>query len=96
MNNKVLIKVILPNIESEYDVFIPVNEQLWRIEKLTIKCIYDLLNMEYNPKTESYIIINKITGQIYDKNQVILDTDIRNATELYFVKEMEEQQLTNV
>ena len=96
MNNKVLIKVILPNIESEYDVFIPVNEQLWRIEKLTIKCIYDLLNMEYNPKTESYIIINKITGQIYDKNQVILDTDIRNATELYFVKEIEEQQLTNV
>ena len=96
MNNKVLIKAILPNIEVEYDVFIPVNEQLWRIEKLTIKCIYDLLNMEYNPKTESYIIINKITGQIYDKNQVILDTDIRNATELYFVKEMEEQQLTNV
>ena len=96
MNNKVLIKAILPNIEVEYDVFIPVNEQLWKIEKLTIKCIYDLLNMEYNPKTESYIIINKITGQIYDKNQVILDTDIRNATELYFVKEMEEQQLTNV
>ena len=87
MNNKVLIKAILPNIEVEYDVFIPVNEQLWRIEKLTIKCIYDLLNMEYNPKTESYIIINKITGQIYDKNQVILDTDIRNATRLLLISE---------
>ena len=95
MNNKVLIKIILPNIELEYDVCIPVNEQLWKIEKLAIKCIYDLLNMSYNPKTESYIIINKITGQIYDKNEVVIDTDIRNATELYFVKEMEEQQLTN-
>ncbi len=88
MNNKVLIKAILPNIEQEYDMFIPVNEQLWKIEKLAVKCIYDILNISYNPKQESYNIINKITGQIYDKNKIIIDTDIRNGTELYFVKEI--------
>lgn len=88
MNNKVLIKVILPNMELEYDMFIPVNEQLWKIEKLSVKCIYDMTNMHYNPKTESYSIINKITGQIYDKNSVVIDTDIRNGTELYFIKEI--------
>ena len=87
MNNKVLIKVILPNIELECDMFIPVNEQLWKIEKLSVKCIYDLLNISYNPKEESYNIINKITGQIYDKNQIVIDTDIRNGTELYYIKE---------
>ena len=87
MNNKVLIKAILPNIEQEYDMFIPVNEQIWKIEKLAVKCIYDMLNISYNPKQESYNIINKITGQIYDKNQIVIDTDIRNGTELYFVKE---------
>ena len=88
MNNKVLIKAILPNIEQEYDMFIPVNEQIWKIEKLAVKCIYDILNISYNPKQESYNIINKITGQIYDKNQIVIDTDIRNGTELYFVKEI--------
>lgn len=88
MNNKVLIKVILPNMELEYDMFVPVNEQLWKIEKLAVKCIYDLANIKYNPKSDPYIIINKITGQIYDKNLVVLDTDIRNGTELYFIKEI--------
>ena len=88
MNNKVLIKVILPNIELEYDIFIPVNEQLWKIEKLTVKCIYDLINKEFNPKTESYAIVNKITGEVYDKNKTVIDTDIRNGTEVYFIKEI--------
>ena len=87
MNNKVLVKIILPNLEQEFDVFIPVNEQIWKIEKLVSKCIYDILNISFNPKEESYNIINKITGQIYDKNQIVLDTDIRNGTELYFIKE---------
>lgn len=88
MNNKVLIKVILPNMELEFDMFIPVNEQLWKIEKLAVKCIYDIINMQYNPKTEAYTIINKITGEVYDKNKVVIDTDIRNGTELYFIKEI--------
>lgn len=87
MNNKIIVKVILPNIELESDVFIPVNEQLWKIEKLIVKCVYDILSIAFNPKQESYVIINKITGQIYDKNQTVLNTDIRNGTELYFIKE---------
>jgi len=87
MNNKVLIKIILPNMEKEYDLFIPVNEQLWKVEKLIMKCIYDILNIPYNPKTETYTIINKNNGIKYDKNQIIIDTDIRNGTELYFIKE---------
>ena len=87
MNNKVIIKVILPNIELECDVFIPVNEQLWKIEKLVLKCVYDIINLAYNPKEDSYIIINKNSGKIYDKNQIVIDTDIRNGTELYFIKE---------
>ena len=87
MNNKVIIKVILPNIELECDVFIPVNEQLWKIEKLVLKCVYDIINLAYNPKEDSYIIINKNSGKIHDKNQIVIDTDIRNGTELYFIKE---------
>lgn len=88
MTNKIIVKVIIPNIDNDFDIVIPVNEQLWRVEKLIMKCIYDLLGVAYNPKTESYKILNKITGYEYDKNEIIIDTDIRNGTELLFVKEI--------
>ena len=87
MNNKVLVKILLPSMEKEFDVFIPVNEQMWKVEKLLMKCIYSVENVNYDPRTENFCIINKKTGQMYEKNVVIIDTDIRNGTELYFVRE---------
>ena len=33
MNNKVLIKLIVPEIDEEFDIFIPVNEIIWKIKK---------------------------------------------------------------
>ena len=39
MNNKVLIKLIVPEIDKTFDVFIPVNEIVWKIKKMLIKSI---------------------------------------------------------
>jgi len=81
MKNKVLIKLIVPEIENSFDIFIPVNEIIWKIEKLIIKAVSDLSqgNLDSNQK---YVLINKYTSQQYNKNEVVINTDIRNATEL--------------
>ncbi len=81
LNNKVLIQLFVPEIDETFDLFIPVNELLWKVKKLLTKSVYDLTNGEINPQKE-YILVNKITGEIYKDNIVIRDTNIRNATEI--------------
>lgn len=81
MNNKVLIKLVVPSLNNSYDIFIPVNELVWRVTKLIVKSVSDLsrVTLDINNK---YILINQNTGKIYDINEKIIDTDIRNSTEL--------------
>jgi len=84
LKNKVLIKIIVPEIDSEFDVFIPVNELMWKIKKLVSKSISDLTNSTFDFSRE-YVFINPKTNMIYKENDVILQTDIRNATELILI-----------
>ena len=81
MNNKILIKLIVPDLDNTYDIFIPVNELVWRVKKLIVKTVIDLANIEAN-ETAQYILINKSNTRIYQNNEIIINTDIRNGTEL--------------
>lgn len=81
LNNKVLIQLFVPEINETFDLFIPVNELLWKVKKLIVKSVHDLTNGEINDQQE-YILINKVTGEVYNDNIVIRETNIRNATEL--------------
>ena len=40
--NKILINLYVPNLNKHYDLFIPVNEFIWKINKLVVKSISDL------------------------------------------------------
>lgn len=84
MKNKVLINLVVPELDMNFDVFIPVNEYIWRIKKLFLKSISDLANLSLNPELD-YILLNKDTGKLYTNNQIIMQTDIRNGTELFFI-----------
>lgn len=86
MNNKVLINVEIPEIDGSFDIFIPVNELVWRVSKLVIKSISDLTGIALNPQ-EPYIFINKNNNKVYENNEIILNTDIRNGTELITIKQ---------
>ncbi len=83
MENKVLIKLIFPELDKSFDVFIPVNEIMWKIKKIFIKSISDLCNVRFTNK--EYLVINKTTAQIYGNNDIIINTDIRNGTELILI-----------
>ena len=81
MKNKVLIKLIVPELNQIYDLFIPVNEYMWRINKLLIKAVSDLSDgvLDIN---NNYVLVNKVTGNIYHNDDIIIKTDIRNGSEL--------------
>lgn len=83
--NKVLINLYVPNLNQDYDLFIPVNEFIWKINKLVVKSISDLSDGVL-PTNQNYIIINIETGKIYNDNDVVINTDIRNTSKLALIK----------
>ena len=84
MINKVIIKASFPLIDKEYDIKIPVNELVWKIKKLVVKAIYDLNCVDLDIVNDKFVMINKSTGRIYNNNEIIIDTDIRNGSEIMF------------
>ena len=89
MENKVLIKLFVPEIDENFDVFIPVNEITWKIKKMLIKSVSDLTGADIDISKE-FILINKTTTKIYNNNEIIINTDIRNGTELIIISRKEE------
>jgi len=87
MENKVLIKLIMFDMDKCFDIFIPVNEIIWKIKKLIIKSISDITNISLDINKE-YILINKDNSKIYDNNEIVINTDIRNGTELILFKKV--------
>jgi hypothetical protein len=81
MNNKLLIKLYVPEFEMSYDIFIPANELVWKVKKLILKSISDLssLNLDIDDK---YVLINKDDGTVYNDNDLVIRTNIKNASEL--------------
>lgn len=84
MNNKILIKIIMPEFDLSYDLFIPVNEVVWKLKRLIMKSIQDLSGVSIKNIDEA-LFINKDNSRIYNNNEIIINTDIRNGTELIFM-----------
>lgn len=95
MKNKVLIKLIVPEIDFFFDLFVPTNEILWKVKKMIIKSINDLTGDSLD-STKEYVLINKTTGQIYSENITIYNSDIRNASELILIQEKNESSSSGI
>ena len=84
MKNKVLIRVEVPSLDNSFDLFIPVNELIWRITYLTIKSCYEICGYTFD-QNKKCVLINKKTNEIYNPNSTIYDSTIRNGTEIIAV-----------
>lgn len=83
MENKVLIKMIVLELDTSFDVFVPVNLTIYNVKKLVKKFISEITNSDVN---SNYVLINKINSRIYNNNEIVINTDIRNASELILMK----------
>lgn len=78
MKNKILIKLSVPEIDEEYDIFIPVSKRIGNVILLINKAIIEFSSGEYILK-DTYSLYNKETGQRYDERLLVRETDIRNG-----------------
>lgn len=80
MENKILIKLIIPEFDKSYDLFIPVSITVYKLKCLLFKSIEEITH--FNLLNSSCTIMNKVNSRIYNNNEIVINTDIRNATEL--------------
>lgn len=81
MKNKILVELIVPEIEESYDIYIPINKKIGSIINLLSKAIFELSDGEYVNNNKSFIY-NSDTGEKYDINVIVKDTNIRNGTKI--------------
>ena len=83
--NKIIVKIILPRIDKQYDVWVPINKKLYTVILLLIKGINELNDGIYKEEENTPILYNRATGEYYDFNMTIQDTNIKNGTELILI-----------
>lgn len=82
--NKILICLYIPLIEKSYDLFIPINKKIGTIKKLIEEGLVELTDNSYIIK-ENTNFYSKDTGDIYDVNLTVRDTDLKNGSKIILI-----------
>ena len=83
MKYKLICEVTFPNFEYTFDFNIPYNKSVYYVCKMLDKIIQENILSTYQPN-DSTNLINMRTGQAYDMNMLISETDIKNGTRLTY------------
>lgn len=81
MKNKLLIELIVPSLEKTYDIYIPVNKKVGNVINLLQKSIFELSDGIYVPNSAAFLY-NRETGEKYNIDVIIKDTNIRNGSKI--------------
>ncbi len=84
MNNKVLVKVLIPEIDEVYDVFIPINIRIGMVIKLLNESLGEISNGLYVSK-DNRKIYNVADANPYPFNKLVRETNIRNGSTVIFM-----------
>ena len=84
MKNKVLVKLIIPEIDQEYDVILPINKKIGNIINLLNESIDELSSGEL-VKSKSNKLYNAITNEKYSPDILLANTNIRNGSILILI-----------
>lgn len=83
-NNKILVEIEIPLIEKRFDTFIPINKKVGTIKTLLEQALVELTDNAYKP-TEESSFYSKETGEIYDVNKTVRDTELKNGSRIVLI-----------
>ena len=84
MKNKVLVKVYVPSIDEQYEIYIPTNETIKKVLELIVKSVYELSDSNLNQESKHYML-DPDTSSIYTNEQIIRDTNIKNSKKIILI-----------
>ena len=84
MKNKVLVNLIIPEIDKQFDVYLPVNKKIGNIIELLNKAINELTDGEFII-SKCNKLYNMKTQEKYKSDILLANTNIRNGTQLVLI-----------
>lgn len=81
MKNKFLVELIVPEIEQNYMIYIPINKKIGNIIVLLNKSVTELSNGLY-VGTNKTALYDKKSGEKYGINELVRNTNIMNGSTL--------------
>ncbi|MBR2708865.1 hypothetical protein IKE98_00840 [Candidatus Saccharibacteria bacterium] len=84
MEYKVLVRLFVPEIGEEYEIYIPINKFVGEVVE-SINQLTNSMSSGILPIKDEIYLINRQTGACYSGDTLIRDTDIRNGTELVMI-----------
>ena len=82
--NKLLIKVLVPKLETSYEIFVPIIKKMHRIRKQIIQAINEL-NDNALGIDDDILLYDKLTGEAFNLNAMVKDSGLKNGSELILV-----------
>ncbi len=79
--NKILVLVYIPEIEQEYDVYIPINKKIGTIKKYLISSIEEFNDGNVS-NIENLKLYDKESSMKYNNDTLVKDSGIKNGTKL--------------
>ena len=79
IENKVLVVINVPSLETVFDAYIPVNRKIYSVIEM-LKNILSSISQGAFDISKQYLIYNAIDGMEYDPNTLVRDTNIRNGS----------------
>lgn len=77
LNNKILVNLYVVKLDKNYEIFLPVDEKIGNAIKLLSLSLFG--NIDIN---KTYTLLNLYSGNVYNNNDLIRNTDIQNGTKL--------------
>jgi len=82
--NKILVNLSIPSIERDYDIFLPINKKIGTVKGLIEDALVELTGGVYIKKSTSNLY-NRATGNVYNVNTTIRDTDLKNNSRIMLI-----------
>ena len=84
MNNKILVQILIPEIDEVYDLFIPINIRIGMVIKLLNESLVEVSNCLYVTKRNRKLY-NVDDANPYPFNKLVRETNIRNGSKIVFM-----------
>ena len=83
MNFRVYVTLEVPIIDKKYELLVPIDRRIHDLIFLLKKNIPELSENYYKDRTQN--LFNKSSGELYDMNQIIKNSNIKTGTRLLLI-----------
>ena len=81
MKNKVLVEIYIPQLDEEFNIYLPLNKNIANIIELICKAVSEMKRID-QIDFNTFSLYNRESGLKYQQDKTIKETNIRNGFRL--------------